>query len=72
MTNRETVYRQLVLIEMEKMVQEQYPIRLHFSPTTSTYQQVTMIAEARKIPPRAVIELAVRALFLALFGRDGV
>lgn len=66
----EAFYRQLVLQEMERMVDEQQPVRLYFAPGNATYQQLRMIAAHKNMEIRAVTELAVKALFLALFNKE--
>lgn len=62
----EALYRQIVLKEMEGLVKEQEPIRFYFAPGNATYQQISMLSVRKNLPPRAVVELAVKALFLAI------
>lgn len=62
----EDYYRQIVLKEMEGLVKEQDAIRFYFTPGKATYQQISMLSVRYNLPPRAVVELAVKALFLAI------
>jgi hypothetical protein len=66
----EVFYRQLVLKEMEKLATDQTPIRLYFAPGSATYQQLRLVASHKNMETRAVVELAVKALFLAIFGGE--
>lgn len=70
MSVSEALYRQLVLKEMEKLAADQTPIRLYFAPGSATYQQLRMLAARKNMEVRAVNELAVKALFLAIFGDE--
>ena len=70
MATNEVFYRQLVLKEMERMHIDQTPIRLYFAPGSATYQQLRLVASHKNMEVRAVIELAVKALFLAIFNKE--
>jgi hypothetical protein len=68
----ETLYRQLVIQEMQALVEIRKPLRLQFEPSSDIYFQVTTIAQQSGITPKEVIKLSVKTMFMALLEEANV
>jgi hypothetical protein len=68
----ETVYRQLVIQEMQALVDTRKPLRLQFEPSSDIYFQVTTIAKQSGITPKEVVKLSVKTMFMALLEEANV